>query len=120
MNISHTRCISRYYHDKMKTNLVKNTAGPENSFLVVEHILVTSLTSEELVKVRMVLDMFKTFIRSGESGSSKCERCFIIRILVFSSALFVACSSVFEYCSCIFVGLFMSSCRIFFTKYDRR
>ena len=45
---------------------------------------------------RVVLNMFKTFIRSGESGSSavnissKCERCFIFIILVFCLALLVA------------------------------
>ena len=55
----------------------------------------------------MVLDMFKTFIRSPESGipavnkSSKCERCFIIIILLFRCEMPVACSPVFEDCSCI-------------------
>ena len=72
-----------------------NAAGPhlnhykiclnqKTPYLVVEHILTTILTSEKLVKARVVMDMFKTFIRSAESRrsainkSSKCERCFIL------------------------------------------
>ena len=66
----------------MKTNLVKkycrttfesqlNLFKSENSFLVVEYILTTSSTSEELVKGRVDLSgHVQTFIRSAESGSS--------------------------------------------------
>ena len=69
---------------------------------------------------RVVLDTFKTFIRSGESGSSavnissKCERCFIIIILVFSSELLVACSSVIDDCSCISCWALCELLQIFF------
>ena len=72
------------------------------------------------MKARVVLDMFKTFISSGESAvnrpiSSKCERCFtIIIILVFSSALLVALALQRSKIVLVFcVGLFVSSCNIF-------
>ena len=69
---------------------------------------------------RVVLGMLKTFIRSGESGSSavnissKCERCFIIIILVFSSALLIALALQYSKIVLVFrVELFLSSCSIF-------
>ena len=44
------------------------------------------------MKACVVLNIFKTFMRSGESVVQllKNERCFIVIILVFSSALLVA------------------------------
>ena len=78
----------------------------------------------------MVLNMFETFIRSEESGISagnkslKCERLFIIKILMQYSCLVRNCSLLaLRQCSKIvlvfLVGLFVSSCSIFY-QYDRR
>ena len=78
----------------------------------------------------MVLDMFKIFIRSVESGisavnkSSKCERelyyYYAHAILVFSSALLVALALQCSKIALVFLaGVFVSSSNIF-TKYDRR
>ena len=67
------------------------------------------------MKACVVLDMFKTFIRSGKSVVQLLKmRCFIIKILVFISGLLVAlalqCSKIFL----VFLGeLFVSSCSIF-------
>ena len=63
------------------------------------------------MKACIVLDMFKTFIRSAEfccsaiNKSSKCERCFDIKLVQYSyqsgSVLLVVGTSVFQDCPCI-------------------
>ena len=111
-----TRPLSRSFHDKMVLESLLNQFKSENSFLGRgTHILTNSYISVELMKACVVLDMFKIFIRSGKSVVQLLKvRCFIIIILVFSSALLVAfalqCSKI------VFVfhaGLFVSSCSIF-------
>ena len=73
------------------------------------------------MKACVVLDMFKTFIRSGKSVVQLLKmRCFIIKILLFSSALLVALALQCSKIVLVFLaGLFVNSCSIF-TKYDRR
>ena len=59
----------------------------------------------------MILDMFKSFIRSAESGisavnnPSKCERCFIIIIIMQYSCLVRNCSKFAIQCSKIVLVL---------------
>ena len=55
----------------MKTNitlesLLNRFLERKTPFWVVKHILTNSYISKELVKACVVLDMFKTFIRSGK------------------------------------------------------
>ena len=68
------------------------------------------------MKASVVLDMFKTFISLGESVVQLLKmRCFIIIILVFSSALLVALALQCSQTALVFLaGLFVSSCSIFY------
>ena len=68
------------------------------------------------MKVCVVLDMFKTFIRSGKAVVQllKNEICFMIIILVLSSALLVALALQCPKTVLVYLaGLFVSSCSIF-------
>ena len=68
------------------------------------------------MKACVVLDMFETFIRSGKPVVQLLKmRCFIIIILVFSSALLVALALQFSKIVLVYLaGLFVSSCSIFY------
>ena len=62
-----TRPLSRCYHDTMTLESLLNQFKSENSLLGRRTILTNTYISVELVKPCVVLDMFKTFIRSGKS-----------------------------------------------------
>ena len=107
-----TRPLSQCYHDKMTVESLLNQFKSENSFLDRRTYPHKSYISVELVKACVVLDMFKTFIRSGKSVVQllKNEVLFFI-ILVFSSALALQCLKI----ALVFLaGLFVSSCSIFY------
>ena len=61
------RPLSRCYHNKMTLESLLNQFKSENSFSSGRKCLTNSYISVELVKACVVLDMFKTFIRSGKS-----------------------------------------------------
>ena len=84
-------------------------------------MLTNSYISVEFVKACVVLDMFKTFIRSGKSVFQllKYEVLYYYNTRVQFGIARSSCSSVFKDCSGISCWALCELLQYFFSKYDR-